>query len=399
MKLHLFLDLDDTLLHSDPEKWGPAYFGKLAKALEGKAPAEKVLETLASGVQIMFASRNPGQTLEQAFNAHFYPKLGITYGELDDRLNQFYEEVFPTLQPMTSPIPEAQSFVEWAFDQGWEVSVATDPLFPRKAILHRLRWANLAPETHPFRLITDFESFHFAKIQGAFYPEALVRAGWTDGPALMIGDSLERDIYPAQKAGVPAYWLRRPEAARAGTEHIPQGWYGDLKAWLMQADEKNLAVHMQSNSANQLSLLGAPAVLHSISRKSPPETWITRPARDAWALTEIICHLRDVENEVNLRRIESVLAEENAFIAGQNTDPWVEERGYIHQNGQQALTEYLSARATLLEKLRNLPQESWERKARHTIFGPTTLLELVSFMAEHDRAHIQQALRPGLVLA
>jgi hypothetical protein len=33
----------------------------------------------------------------------------------------------------------------------------------------------------------------------------------------------------------------------------------------------------------------------------------------------------------------------------------------------------------------------WGRIARHAIFGPTDFLEIISFVADHDRLHLQQA--------
>jgi hypothetical protein len=47
------------------------------------------------------------------------------------------------------------------------------------------------------------------------------------------------------------------------------------------------------------------------------------------------------------------------------------------------------ARVQTVELLRGLKDE-WKRKARHAIFGPTDLQELVKFMAEHDKLHIRQ---------
>lgn len=393
MKLHLLLDLDDTLLKSNPDQWGPAYFQKLAEFMSVKVQPEKAIEGLLSGIGLMFATRDPAQTIEQVFNAHFYPKVGVPREELSDLLEKFYDEVFPTLQSLTSPLPGAVDFVEWAFARGWDVSVATDPLFPRKAIMHRLRWAGLPPEKYPFRLISDFQNFHFAKINSAYYPEFLLQSGWESGPVLMVGDSLERDIYPAQKAGLPVFWLRPDTAAKPATAAIPQGWFSELKTWLETVEENKLLPTYTTPEAHQLSLLASPAALHTRTRAKPESQWTARPAKDEWALTEILCHLRDVEREVNLPRLENVLAEENAFIAGQVTDPWAEERQYIRQDGLQAFTEYVRARKALLEKLDTMPPAMWERKARHTIFGPTTLLELVGFMAEHDRAHAQQAFR------
>ena len=42
-----------------------------------------------------------------------------------------------------------------------------------------------------------------------------------------------------------------------------------------------------------------------------------------------------------------------------------------------------------VDLLRGLGDE-WKRKARHAIFGPTDLQELVKFMVEHDKLHIRQ---------
>jgi hypothetical protein len=45
----------------------------------------------------------------------------------------------------------------------------------------------------------------------------------------------------------------------------------------------------------------------------------------------------------------------------------------------------------MLNSLRSLPVEIWLRKARHAIFGPTDVTEIISFVTDHDRMHIQQA--------
>jgi hypothetical protein len=40
--------------------------------------------------------------------------------------------------------------------------------------------------------------------------------------------------------------------------------------------------------------------------------------------------------------------------------------------------------------LEDLPQEGWNLHARHAIFGPTNLKELVNIIAGHDILHVQQ---------
>lgn len=388
MTFTLLLDLDDTLLDSNLEAFLPAYFQKLAAHLAGRIPPEKLLTALTASTRRMYTSARLDQTLEQVFSDDFYPPLGLTPPELAADLEDFYDHIFPSLQPLTRPRPAAIALVEWAFSQGWRVAIATDPLFPRKAILHRLRWAGLPPEKFPFSLISDFQKFHFAKASVAYYAEFLNRLGWEQEPVLMVGDSLERDVLPARQAGLPVFWLAD---SREGGDSSLGGSLDDLQNYLQTTDLTSLKVDFSRPAALIPLLMGNAAALHSLSRELDPALWAARPAPGEWALTEIFCHLRDVELEVNLPRIAAVLREENAFIPGQVTDPWAKERDYLHQDGAAALDSYLAARLRLLETVRALIPAQWERSARHTIFGPTTLRELVTFLADHDRVHVQQA--------
>jgi hypothetical protein len=68
---------------------------------------------------------------------------------------------------------------------------------------------------------------------------------------------------------------------------------------------------------------------------------------------------------------------------------WANQRDYIHEDCVAALKEFNEARRKTLDLLKD-PLD-WNRKARHAIFGPTNFLEVVGFIAEHDRLHIHQA--------
>jgi hypothetical protein len=136
-------------------------------------------------------------------------------------------------------------------------------------------------------------------------------------------------------------------------------------------------------------LRSTPAALFSMTKVLTGQQWNKPIAVGEWCLTEILCHLRDVDEEINLPRIKRFLSEETPFFPGIVSDIWAKERNYKSQDGRRALGEFLATRLTVLELLgrTDLP---WSRSARHAIFGPTTLLELAGFMAGHDRAHIQQ---------
>lgn len=118
--------------------------------------------------------------------------------------------------------------------------------------------------------------------------------------------------------------------------------------------------------------------------------WRRRPAPGEWSLTEIACHLRDVEREVHLERLRRVVAGPDVFLQAADPDPLAETRAYQEQDGPAAFRDFLAARAALIEYLEGLPPDTWERTARHALFGTTRFSELVSLMIDHDRAHIDQ---------
>lgn len=390
MPITLLLDLDDTLLNTNMDAFIPAYYRALSGALADQVSPQAMLPALVNGTKAMLSNRDPALTLREVFDAHFFPGLNVDRLALRERIEHFYDEVFPRLGSLTSPIPEAAGLVDWALAQGQRVVIATNPLFPLKAIQHRLRWAGLPPEKYPFALVTSYETFHFTKENVAYYPEMLAQLGWPDDPAVMVGDDVEREVKPTQAAGVPVFWVRKSVEAALEAGGVPQGTLASFRGWLEKADLQALKVNVTNPPALLANLRSSPAALATLTACLPEEAWKRVPAPGEWTLTEIICHLRDVEREVNLPRLRKVLAEPNPFVVGETTDVWVKERNCAGQDGRQALAEFTAARKEMLGLLDGLVDE-WSRPARHAIFGPTTLQELVGFMAGHDRAHIQQA--------
>jgi FMN phosphatase YigB (HAD superfamily) len=396
MNLTLLLDLDDTLLDTNIDAFVPVYFQALSNFLKDQVEPEQMLSALMSGTRKMMANDDPSCTLQQVFDEEFYPSIGIARDELQPRINRFYEEVFPTLNYLTSPRPEAVDLIKWAFAQDIRLAVATNPLFPLAAIHHRMRWAGLLPEDYPFLVVSAYETFHFAKPHPAYFAEVLGRMGWPEGPVVMVGDDVKRDILSSNALGLATYWINTTnvtaptEASLAG-----RGSIGSLRPWLESIDLSTLERDLSTPDSLTALLLATPATisgllpcLSKLKQASGPDLK-RRPVPNEWCLTEVLCHLRDTEIEVNQPRLRMLLELNEPFIPARNTDKWAEERGYKDQDPVLAFRDFLSARLGSLDLLRNLTGE-WQRKARHAIFGPTNLLELVKFMAEHDKLHIRQ---------
>jgi FMN phosphatase YigB (HAD superfamily) len=383
----LLLDLDDTLLDTNMEAFIPAYFSALSASLADVVAPEVMLPALMGGTRRMMASEDPAQTLREVFDAYFFPKLDSDRAALDGRINRFYDEVFPSLQYVTKPRPEAVEFVDWAFAAGYRVAVATNPYFPLKAVQHRMRWAGLPPEKYPFALVSSYETFHFTKETGAYFMEFLGQLGWPEGPAVMVGNDPDMDLVPAQHAGLPVFWMC--EGKDESQPDIPQGSFNDLRRWLEETDPETLKPQVNTPDSILAVLRATPAALSTLTASLPLEAWSQAPAPGEWRLTEILCHLRDVEAEINLPRLQKMLREENPFLLGTDSDAWAQERLYAVQDGCAALKVLTEMRKETLSLLTGNPTQ-WTRTARHTFFGPTSVQELFGIVAGHDKAHIQQ---------
>jgi FMN phosphatase YigB (HAD superfamily) len=388
MTLTLLLDLDDTLLQTNLNIFVPAYFQALGNHLSSHSAPEIMVRSLVRGMNEMNGNEDPARTLMDAFDSAFYAKLGVSKAELSAALEDFYDNIFPTLADHTKQIDETTALIEWARSCGVRVAIATDPLFPRKATYHRLRWAGIDPER--IELFSTYEHFHFTKTFPAYYAEVLGRLGWPEGPVLVVGNDIERDLVPAKRLGLATFLVDGESGSSPGFE-AGRGKLADLRPWLESVDWSALEPSFKSRDAILAILLSTPAVLRGLTTSLSEEAWRHEPTRDDWAMNEIICHLRDTEREIHQLQLDLLLERDGAFIPRPDTGIWANERQYLNVNGREALAEFTDARIQVMQSLKEQNDDMWSRKARHAIFGPTNFLEVISFIADHDRLHIQQA--------
>ena len=388
MQFTLLLDLDDTLLDTNVNVFAPAYFQALVQHLDGRVSSDVLLPALMRGTGLMNQTDDPTHTLKEVFDASFFPELAVPRDGLDEVIDDFYENVFPVLASHTKQRAEAGPFVTWALSQGFRVAIATDPLLPRKATYHRVRWAGVDPEQ--VELITTYETFHFSKTHPTYYAEVLGRLGWPEGPVLMVGNDIERDLMPAHRLGLPTFWIDDGSAASPGFE-VGRGSLADLRPWLESVNLSTLEPSFKTPEAAMAIMTSTPAVLQSLTSRLTDEQWRHEPTNDDWAINEIVCHLRDTEREIHAQQINLLIEREGAFLPRPENAVWANEREYLNVRGPAALAEFAAARLENLKTLKEQPAEMWSRKARHAIFGPTNFLEVVGFIADHDRLHIQQA--------
>ena len=393
MSFTLLLDLDNTLLENDLGRFLPAYFDGILKFIPSKFPFETVLEKFHLAASAMIANLDPSVTLRDAFEAHFLPAIDLEKEVWVGSFEQFLAQGYPQLEEFTAEITGAYGLVESALNRDYRLVIATNPVFPQAAIQQRLEWAGLGRLAGSFNLVTSSENFHFSKPNPAYYGEIMAQTGWKNQPTIMVGDDPTNDILSASRLGLPTFWTPSPAGTLVDQPELagfPRGGLEEFLPWLDSQDPRDLDPDLSSIDSIIGTLRSTPAALHSMLGDLSPPDWKFRKTPDEWNFREISCHLRDVEIQVNRKRVDLILGENNPFIPGVDTDNWVRTRNYNLERGRVAFNSFVHNRSRLLEIITKIDPKDWSRPARHAIFGPTRFQELLGFMAEHDRIHIRQ---------
>ena len=204
----LLLDLDDTLLINDMEAFAPHYYRALLAHFEGACPPGLFVEALQAGMRAMFRNDGVGGTNEDVFAQVFFSKIDVPREELLPRFERFYAQAFDGLSVHTEADPEARRLVTRAAANGYQLAIATQPVFPRQAILARLRWARVPADEFAYDFISSYERLAACKPHPLFFQTIMDALGREPEECLMVGDSPSADM-PARRLGLRTFWVNR----------------------------------------------------------------------------------------------------------------------------------------------------------------------------------------------
>ena len=139
------------------------------------------------------------------------------------------------------------------------------------------------------------------------------------------------------------------------------------------------------NSISQLS--DTPTLLRELLSAMDPVKMRTKPAPGLFSPLEDAWHLRDIEREGYLVRIQRMLAEQSPVLQDLDGDQMAIVRRYNERELVPALEDFACARAESIGLLKGLPPEAWTRSA-HFASRTMDLRELIEMMVEHDRGHL-----------
>lgn len=158
-------------------------------------------------------------------------------------------------------------------------------------------------------------------------------------------------------------------------------------------------------------LARTPDEIHSLIRARSDAELSHRPDSKNWAVKEIVCHLRDIEELAMLRHRMMLAMDEPkvpaAFLPADrpgwsliedeatlvDPDRWADERQYLRSDPALALAAFRRRREETLAFLGRLDASQWSRVGVHPTFGRLAFGDWVTLLAAHDDNHIAQLVR------
>ncbi|MDQ4077165.1 MAG: HAD family hydrolase [Chloroflexota bacterium] len=226
----LLLDLDDTLLRNSMEDFLPRYFSALMEAVSHLVPPQEFLRALHHSTQRMMVNTDPSRTNAEVFWYEFEPMVMVERGAIEPVIDRFYEETFATLAGEAEPVEGAQALIAAAKQAGWKVAVATNPVFPLRAIQHRIEWAGL--DESQFDFITSYENMTCTKPHPEYFAQIADALGVPYEACVMVGNHLSNDIVGAAELGMQTFWVTTAAIDDADVTPDAQGSLDDLRQWL-----------------------------------------------------------------------------------------------------------------------------------------------------------------------
>jgi HAD superfamily hydrolase (TIGR01549 family) len=382
----VLLDLDNTLLDNPQDVFVKEYLQAVDTYFEEKWK-QSVAGALLKSVKAMAGERDLRYTNTDIVIQIITEATGHPEQEIRVLFDEFYATIYPSLKRYTRPLQWTADLISQLKAQQFTVVIATNPIYQAEAIRQRLAWAGLPDTLEYYPFVTHAENMHYAKPDPAYYAEILARVKVEPDEALMVGDSLESDVAPAAAVGLHTYHLKTSNQSEgSGTL---EDFYSLIctDSWTHSLPARRLSPGMI-----EPQMRGNLGALFSLMSEVKPHYWHQHPDPNEWSIMQIICHLLESEQTVQRPRLQRILQEDNPFLAASRNPPGPEVDP-CDDDGYRVAYAIVRERQITLDFLKALKPDDWLRTARHSIFGPTTLLEMAHFTAQHDRLHINQFCR------
>ena len=148
----------------------------------------------------------------------------------------------------------------------------------------------------------------------------------------------------------------------------------------------SLETDVSDTTALISALETAPSVIIPLIREVPPEILKRRPSPAKWSAYENAIHLS--QSDVAFRaRLELILSEPQPFIKSIENSPEDEAGAMLEVDLDQSLDRYVRERASLVERLKKLTPDEWQKTAVHEAFDHYSVFIMFRHVYLHEMHH------------
>ena len=143
---------------------------------------------------------------------------------------------------------------------------------------------------------------------------------------------------------------------------------------------------MSNTSALIAALEAAPAVIIPLIREVPPQILKRRPSPGKWSAYEHACHLTQ-SDALCYERFDVIMSSPKPYINSAQPTPEEEAGALFDTDLDESLERYVRERAALVEMLKTLTPEQWQKTAEHEAFDHYSVFIMFRHLLNHEMLH------------
>ena len=143
---------------------------------------------------------------------------------------------------------------------------------------------------------------------------------------------------------------------------------------------------MSDTTALILALESSPGVIIPMIREVPPQILKRRPSPAKWSAYEHAIHLLQTDAPF-LARLEMILSTRDPYIEAIENSPEDEAGAMLEIDLNESLDRYRRERATLVDRLKRLTPEEWQKTAVHEAFDHYSVFIMFRHVLNHEMLH------------
>lgn len=236
MKTILF-DLDGTLLPMDVNKFMYLYSQAMTEAFHDFDQPDQLFKHVMASVNHTIVNKEKVKNYDKFFG-DFRNRVNGSLESYLDRFDIFYDHHFSKAQASTYVSNEVVEAIKILKSKGYQLIIATNPIFPMVANQHRIKWAGL--DAKDFDYISCFEENHYCKPNLEFFQEIMTLNNLNPEDVLMVGNDVQEDLI-VKRLGVKTYLIDDHLIHRTDDKIVSdyQGNYKDFLTFVKSLKDLN----------------------------------------------------------------------------------------------------------------------------------------------------------------